>query len=127
MELLKKIKDTEKNKKNDADHKKDAQEKEKEGEEKSEEEDEFNVSLAAMEIEIKPKVMDTLNLIEKNYNKMLKYQNDKLNLLLSGSTLTKAKERGYKTLQASIVDKIKFLQLSPSVLRRVGPVTLCRD
>ena len=114
----KKTQNTEKNQKDDSDNKKDSEEK-KEGEEKSEEEDEFNVSLAAMEIEIKPKVMATLNLIEKNYNKMLKYQNDKLTLLLSGSTFTKAKERGYKTLQASIVDKIKFLQLSPSVLEEL--------
>jgi len=112
----KKTKDVEKNQKNNSDNKKET--KAKENEEKPEE-DEFNVSLAAMEIEIKPKVMETLNLIEKNYNKMLKYQNDKLNLLLSGSTFTKAKERGYKTLQASIVDKIKVLQLSPSVLEEL--------
>tara|TARA_B100001250_G_scaffold271989_1_gene234852 strand:+ start:1881 stop:3713 length:1833 start_codon:yes stop_codon:yes gene_type:complete len=114
----KKTKNTEKDQKDDGDNKKDSEEK-KEGEEKSDEEDEFNVSLAAMEIEIKPKVMETLNLIEKNYNKMLKYQNDKLTLLLSGSTFTKAKERGYKTLQASIVDKIKALQLSPGVLEEL--------
>ena len=113
----KKTKDIEKNQKNNSDNKKNAQE--KESEEKPEEEDEFNVSLAAMEIEIKPRVMETLNLIEKNYNKMLKYQNDKLTLLLSGSTFTKAKERGYKTLQASIVDQIKILQLSPSVLEEL--------
>ena len=112
----KKTKDVEKNQKNNSDNKKET--KAKENEEKPEE-DEFNVSLAAMEIEIKPKVMETLNLIEKNYNKMLKYQNDKLDLLLSGSTFTKAKERGYKTLQASIVDKIKALQLSPSVLEEL--------
>ena len=114
----KKTKDVEKNQKNNSDNKKETKEQEKENEEKPEE-DEFNVSLAAMEIEIKPKVMETLNLIEKNYNKMLKYQNDKLALLLSGSTFTKAKERGYKNLQASIVDKIKVLQLSPSVLEEL--------
>jgi RNA polymerase primary sigma factor len=113
----KKTTDIEKNKKNNSDNKKETKEKESEG--KPEEEDEFNVSLAAMEIEIKPKVMETLDLIEKNYNKMLKYQNDKLTLLLSGSTFTKAKERGYKMLQASIVDKIKALQLSPSVLEEL--------
>ena len=113
----KKTKNVEKNQKNNSDNKKET--KEKESEEKPEEEDEFNVSLAAMEIEIKPKVMETLNLIEKNYNKMLKYQNDKLALLLSGSAFTKAKERGYKTLQSSIVDKIKVLQLSPSVLEEL--------
>jgi len=114
----KKTKDVEKNQKNNSDNKKETKEQEKENEEKPEE-DEFNVSLAAMEIEIKPKVMETLNLIEKNYNKMLKYQNDKLALLLSGSAFTKAKERGYKTLQSSIVDKIKVLQLSPSVLEEL--------
>jgi len=113
----KKTTDIEKNKKNNSDNKEETKEKESEG--KPEEEDEFNVSLAAMEIEIKPRVMETLNLIEKNYNKMLKYQNDKLTLLLSGSTFTKAKERGYKMLQASIVDKIKALQLSPSVLEEL--------
>jgi len=113
----KKTKDTEKNQKNDVNNKKDSED--KVGEEKPEEEDEFNVSLAAMETEIKPKVMETLNSIEKNYNKMLKYQNDKLTLLLSGSTFTKAKERGYKTLQTSIVDQIKVLQLSPSVLEEL--------
>ena len=113
----KKTTDIEKNQKNNSDNKKETKEKESEG--KPEEEDEFNVSLAAMEIEIKPKVMETLDLIEKNYNKMLKYQNDKLTLLLSGSTFTKAKERGYKMLQASIVDKIKALQLSPSVLEEL--------
>ena len=113
----KKTKNVEKNQKNNSDNKKET--KEKESEEKPEEEDEFNVSLAAMEIEIRPKVMETLNLIEKNYNKMLKYQNDKLALLLSGSAFTKAKERGYKTLQSSIVDKIKVLQLSPSVLEEL--------
>ena len=113
----KKTKDTEKNQKNDVNNKKESED--KVGEEKPEEEDEFNVSLAAMETEIKPKVMETLNSIEKNYNKMLKYQNDKLTLLLSGSTFTKAKERGYKTLQTSIVDQIKVLQLSPSVLEEL--------
>ena len=110
-----KDKDIEKNQKNNSDNKKET----KESQEKPEEEDEFNISLAAMETEIKPKVMETLNLIEKNYNKMLKYQSDKLALLLSGSTFTKAKERGYKTLQTSIVDKIKILQLSPSVLEEL--------
>ena len=113
----KKTTDIEKNQKNNSGNKEETKEKESEG--KPEEEDEFNVSLAAMEIEIKPKVMETLDLIEKNYNKMLKYQNDKLTLLLSGSTFTKAKERGYKMLQASIVDKIKALQLSPSVLEEL--------
>ena len=87
--------------------------------EKSEEEDEFNVSLAAMEIEIKPRVMETISLIARNYNKMLKYQMEKLVCLLQGQNFSKSKERGYKGIQTTIVDKIKILQLSPSVLEEL--------
>ena len=39
------------------------------GEEYSEE-DEFNPSLAAMEEEIKPKIVSTINILAKNYSKL---------------------------------------------------------
>ena len=43
------------------------------------EEDEFNPTLAAMEEEIRPQVISTIGIISKNYSKLIKYQNDKLN------------------------------------------------
>ncbi len=92
---------------------------EKGKEEKSEEyfeEDEFNPSLAAMEEEIKPKVIKTIDTISKNYHKLIKYQKDKLHCALNAIVFTKAKETSYKKIKSEIVDKVKSLQLNPSVL-----------
>ena len=46
------------------------------------EDDEFNPTLAAMESEIKPKVLQTVHNLTKEYNKLIKYQKEKLILLL---------------------------------------------
>ena len=40
--------------------------------------DEFNVSLAKMEEEIKPKIINILDSLNKNYSKLKKYQVEKL-------------------------------------------------
>ena len=40
----------------------------------SNEEDEFNPTLAAMETEIKPKILKTVNNLTKEYNKLIKYR-----------------------------------------------------
>ena len=40
--------------------------------------DDFNPTLAAMETEIKPKVLKTVNTLTKEYNKLIKYQKKKL-------------------------------------------------
>ena len=42
--------------------------------------DEFNPTLAAMETEIKPKVLKTVNTLTKEYAKLIKYQKEKLRL-----------------------------------------------
>ena len=42
------------------------------------EDDEFNPTLAAMETEIKPKVLQTVYNLTKEYNKLTKYQKEKL-------------------------------------------------
>ena len=47
------------------------------------EEDEFNPTLAAMESEIKPKVLETVNNLSKSYSKLIKHQNEKLNCVLN--------------------------------------------
>ena len=41
--------------------------------------DDFNPTLAAMETEIKPKVLKTVNILTKEYAKLIKYQKEKLN------------------------------------------------
>ncbi len=82
----------------------------------AQEEDEFNPTLAAMETEIKPKVLNTTANLVKSYGKLIKYQNEKLNAILESKTFTPAKEKIYKKYINEIVDKIKSLQLSPSIL-----------
>jgi len=80
------------------------------------EEDEFNVSLAAMENEIKPKVLKTISDLMKKYNKLIKYQKEKLDSILNSKIFSTSKERNYKKLVNEIVKKINFLQLASSEL-----------
>ena len=82
----------------------------------SDEEDEFNPTLAAMESEIKPKVLDTVNTLTKNYSKLVKHQKDKLNCIINSIKFSTAKEKNYQKLVNNILENIKSLQLSPSVL-----------
>lgn len=84
--------------------------------EKYSEDDEFNPSLAAMEEEIKPKVISTIDILCKNYSKLIKYQNEKLNCALNATTFSRAKEMGYKKIQNKLIEKINTLQLNMSVL-----------
>ena len=78
--------------------------------------DEFNPTLAAMETEIKPKVLKTVNTLTKEYNKLIKYQKEKLDCVLNSTNFSSAKERGYDKIVSDILENIKSLQLSPSVL-----------
>jgi RNA polymerase primary sigma factor len=81
--------------------------------------DEFNPTLAAMENEIKPKVLKTVNTLIKEYGKLVKYQNEKLNCILNSVSFSTAKEKGYEKIVIDILENIKSLQLSPSVLEEL--------
>ena len=97
---------------------KDKKKEENEGE-LPEEEDEFNVSLAAMENEIKPKVLKTISNLKKNYNKLTKYQKEKLDSILNYKTFSTSKERNYKNIVNETVKKINSLQLASSELEQL--------
>ncbi len=95
-------------------------EKEKSEENSSEEtDDEFNPTLAAMESEIKPKVLKTVSIITKEYNKLIRYQKEKLECVLNSDIFPRSKERNYEKIVNDILEKIKSLQLSPSVLEEL--------
>ena len=85
----------------------------------SEDEDEFNPTLAAMESEIKPKVLETVSNLTKSYSKLIKHQNEKLNCVLNNLKFSPAKEKNYQKLVSDILENIKTLQLSPSVLENL--------
>jgi len=95
---------------------KNAGEDEKEENSSDDSDEDFNPTLAAMETEIKPKVLKTVNLLTKEYRKLIKYQKEKLDCVLNSQTFSTAKERGYEKIVNEILENIKSLQLSPSVL-----------
>ena len=104
------------NKKNESSDKKETIEK---NEITNEEEDEFNPTLAAMENEIKPKVLKTVNDLTKEYTKLIKYQKEKLDCILNSNVFSSSKEKNYKKMVDDILENIKSLQLSPSVLEEL--------
>ena len=81
--------------------------------------DEFNPTLAAMESEIKPKVLKTVNNLTKEYGKLIKYQKEKLDCILNSTSFSPAKEKGHDKIITVILENIKTLQLSPSVLEEL--------
>ena len=83
------------------------------------EDDDFNPTLAAMETEIKPKVLKTVSTLTKEYNKLIKYQKEKLDCVLNSQNFSPAKEKGYQKIVDDILENIKSLQLSPSVLEEL--------
>ena len=72
-----------------------------------------------METEIKPKVLKTVTTLTKEYNKLIKYQKEKLNCVLKSETFSNAKENSYEKTVKQILENIKSLQLSPSVLEEL--------
>ena len=85
----------------------------------NEDEDDFNPTLAAMETEIKPKVLKTINTLTKEYTKLIKYQKEKLECVLNSENFSTAKEKSYEKIVNDILENIKSLQLSPSVLEEL--------
>ena len=81
--------------------------------------DEFNPTLAVMENEIKPKVLHTVASLSRDYNKLIKYQKEKLERLLSAKTFSPIKEKSYQKLVSDVLENIKSLQLSPPVLEEL--------
>ncbi len=81
--------------------------------------DDFNPTLAAMETEIKPKVLKTVTTLTNEYAKLIKYQKEKLDCVLKSQKFSPAKEKGYQKIVDDILENIKSLQLSPSVLEEL--------
>ncbi|ODS04158.1 RNA polymerase subunit sigma [Methyloceanibacter marginalis] len=89
-----------------------------EGEEKEEEEEddeddlENSLSLAAMEAELKPQVLETFDLVATNYKKLRRLQDQLVERALKNDTLSSSQEKRYKVLKDEIVTEVKSLQLN---------------
>ncbi|KQV28437.1 RNA polymerase subunit sigma [Rhizobium sp. Root1203] len=83
------------------------------GEEEEEDEDESNLSLAAMEAELRPQVMETLDVIAETYKKLRKLQDQQVEQRLAATgTLSSAQERRYKELKDELIKAVKSLSLN---------------
>ena len=85
----------------------------------AEEEDEFNVSLAKMEEEIKPKIIKIIDNLTKDYTKLQKYQREKLDCILASKELSISKNKNFKKIQSTLVDNFTNLQLAPNVVEEL--------
>ncbi|MBA1158394.1 RNA polymerase sigma factor RpoD [Microvirga mediterraneensis] len=73
---------------------------------------ENNVSLSAMEAELKPRVLETFDSIADNYKKLRRLQVEHVEQRMQNKQLTPAQERKYKELKADIVTSVKSLSLN---------------
>ncbi|MBO6679704.1 RNA polymerase sigma factor RpoD [Parvibaculum sp.] len=74
--------------------------------------DENNMSLAAMEAELKPKVLETFDTIAGDYKKLRKLQDQKVELALKGEELATAQEKKYQKLTSDLIEEVKSLSLN---------------
>ena len=83
------------------------------GEEDEDEEDEVNLSLAAMEAELRPQVMETLDVIADTYKKLRKLQDQQVeNRLAAAGTLSPSQDRRLKELKDQLIKAVKSLSLN---------------
>ncbi len=73
---------------------------------------ENNISLSAMEAELKPRVLETFDKIADNYKKLRRLQDQNVENKLKNETLSPSQERRYKKLKEEIVTDVKSLSLN---------------
>ncbi|MCP5432753.1 MAG: RNA polymerase sigma factor RpoD [Alphaproteobacteria bacterium] len=85
---------------------------EPEGEEEMEDGEENALSLAAMEAQLKPQVLETFDTIADHYKKLRKLQDALVDAALKNESLTKQQEMRYRKLKTEIVEAVKSLRLN---------------
>src|SRR5262249_2966025 len=83
------------------------------GERDSDDDDmESSLSLAAIEAELKPKVVETFDNIADAYKRLRRLQDQDIQNKLRNDSLSPAQERRYKKLKDDIISEVKSLQLN---------------
>ena len=73
---------------------------------------ENSLSLAAIEAELKPKVLETFDNVADAYKRLRRLQDQDIELKLKNTTLSPAQERRYKKLKDDIIAEVKSLRLN---------------
>jgi len=82
-------------------------------EESDDDEDgENNLSLSAMEAELKPQVLETFDRIADNYKKLRKLQDQRVDAALKGGDLTDSQNKRFRKLTNDLIDDVKSLSLN---------------
>ena len=74
--------------------------------------DEVNVSLAQMEFELKPQVLETFKQIAATYNKLQRAQDKRLQTLQSGEAVSKSTERTYDKHKRALIQLMENIHLN---------------
>ena len=84
------------------------------GEERDEDDEdgEANVSLAQMEMELKPQVLETFKNIASTYNKLQRAQDKRLAMLQNGETVSKSTERTYEKHKRALIQLMENIHLN---------------
>ena len=73
---------------------------------------ENSISLAAMEAELKPKVLETFDRIAQAYKKLRKLQDQNVEKQLAADSLSSSQAKRYEKLREEIIDDVKSLSLN---------------
>jgi RNA polymerase primary sigma factor len=73
---------------------------------------ENSMSLAAIEAELKPKVLETFDNIADSFKRLRRLQEQDIHNKLHSETLTPSQERKYKKLKEEIIQEVKSLRLN---------------
>ena len=74
--------------------------------------DQSNMSLAAMEAELKPRVLEILDRIASDYSQLSEMQDDRITATLNdGSDFSESQEKHYQSLRSEIVELVNELHL----------------
>src|SRR5271166_3848857 len=86
------------------------------GEENFDEDDDLenSLSLAAMEAELKPKVLETFDRIATEYKKLRKLQDQHVERKLQDDSLSPQQEKRSKKLRDAVIQDVKSLSLNPA-------------
>ena len=73
---------------------------------------ENSLSLAAIEAELKPKVLETFDTVASEYKRLRRLQEQDIQFRLKSTSLSPAQERKYKKLKEEIIAEVKSLRLN---------------
>ena len=88
-------------------------------EEYEDSEDELNVSIAIMEQELKPQILEIFKKLSKSFQKLQKLQKNKIDFQEKGQEFPKNSEKKYQESKSVVVDLIKGLQINTNKIEEL--------